>query len=58
MYLLSAFCENIICGYLYDCVVEFVILKGISSFEFPERFLKISCRDLTSLSTLFFILNN
>jgi hypothetical protein len=49
-------CENIFCGYLYDYDLALVILKGISSFKFPERFLEISCRDLTSsLSTFFSI---
>ncbi len=41
-------CENILCGYLYDGDLVFVILKGISIFKFPRRFLKISSRDLTS----------
>ncbi len=41
-------CENILCGYLYDGDLAFVILKGIYSFEFPKRFLEISSRDLTS----------
>jgi hypothetical protein len=31
-------CANILCGYLYDGDLAFVILKGISSFEFPKRF--------------------
>jgi hypothetical protein len=44
----GAFCENIICGYLYDGDLVFVILKGISVFKFPERFLEISSRNLTS----------
>jgi hypothetical protein len=41
-------CENILCGYLYHGDLVFVILKGISIFKFPERFLEISSRDLTS----------
>ncbi len=39
-------CENILLGYLYDGDLVFVILKGISIFEFPKRFLEISSRDL------------
>ena len=35
-------CESILCGYLYDGDLVFVILKGMSSFKFPKRFLKIS----------------
>jgi hypothetical protein len=42
-------CENILCGYLYDGDLVFVILKGISIFKFPKRFLEISSRDLTSV---------
>jgi hypothetical protein len=41
-------CENILCGYLYDGDLAFVILKGIYGFQFPKRFLEISSRDLTS----------
>jgi hypothetical protein len=41
-------CENILCGYLYDGDLAFVILKGIHGFKFPKRFLEISSRDLTS----------
>jgi hypothetical protein len=42
-------CENILRGYLYVFDLVFVILKGISIFKFPNRFLKISSRaDLTS----------
>ncbi len=40
--------ENIFCGYLYDGDLVFVSLKGIYGFKFPERFLEISSRDLTS----------
>ncbi len=40
-------CENILCGYLYDGDLAFVILKGIYGFKFPKRFLEISSRDLT-----------
>jgi hypothetical protein len=40
-------CENILCGYLYDGDLAFVILKGISSFQFPKKVLEISSRDLT-----------
>jgi hypothetical protein len=43
-----AVCENILCGYLYDGDLVFVILKGIYGFKFPKRFLEISSRDLTS----------
>ncbi len=43
-------CENIFCGYLNDGDLVFVILKGIYGFQFPKRFLEISCRDLTSSS--------
>jgi hypothetical protein len=45
-------CENILRGYLYDGDLVFVILKGISIFKFPKRFLEISSRDLTLLSIL------
>ncbi len=41
-------CENILCGYLYDGDLVFVILKEIYSFKFPKRFWEISSRDLTS----------
>ncbi len=41
-------CENIFPGYLYDGDIAFVILKRISIFRFPKRFLEISSRDLTS----------
>ncbi len=41
-------CENILRGYLYDGDLVFVILKGVSIFKFPKRFLEISSRDLTS----------
>ncbi len=47
-------CENILCGYLYDGVLVFVILKGFTIFKFPKRFLEISSKDLTS--SLFSIL--
>ncbi len=47
-------CENILCGYLYDGDLAFVILKGIHGFKFPKRFLEISSRDLTSLLLFFF----
>jgi hypothetical protein len=45
-------CENILCGYLYDGDLVFVILKGICSFKFPKMFLEISSRDLTSFPLL------
>ncbi len=41
-------CENILFGYLYDGDLVFVILKGIYGLKFPQRFLEISSRDLTS----------
>ncbi len=41
-------CENILHGYLYDGDLVFVILKGISIFKFPNRFLEIASRDFTS----------
>jgi hypothetical protein len=41
-------CNNIFCGYLYVSDLTFVFLKGIYGFKFPERFLEISSRDLTS----------
>jgi hypothetical protein len=41
-------CENILHGYLYEGDLLFVILKGISIFKFPKRFLEIYSRDLTS----------
>jgi hypothetical protein len=41
-------CENILRGYLYDGDLVFVILKGIYGFKFPQRFLEISSRDITS----------
>jgi hypothetical protein len=44
-------CENNLCGFLYDCDLAFVISKGIYGFKFPNRFSKISCRDLTSSSS-------
>ncbi len=44
----TASCENILCRYLYDGDLVFVILKGIYGFKFPKRFLEISSRDLTS----------
>jgi hypothetical protein len=47
-------CENILCGYVYDGDLVFVILKGIYGFKFPKRFLEISSRDLTSSLLLFF----
>jgi hypothetical protein len=40
--------ENILHGYLYVFDLAFVILKGISIFKFPKRFLEIFSRDLTS----------
>ncbi len=46
-------CENILCGYIYDGDLVFVILKGIYGFKFPKRFLEISSRDLTSSLLLF-----
>jgi hypothetical protein len=53
-------CENIIHGYLYVCDLAFVILKGIHGFKVTNRFLEISCRDLTTslTSSLFTILLN
>ncbi len=42
------YCENILREYLYDGDFVSVILKGISIFKFPKRFLEISSRDLTS----------
>jgi hypothetical protein len=50
-------CENIHSGYLYVCDLVFAMKKGISIFEFPERFLEISSRGLTS-SSLVSILRN
>ncbi len=47
-------CENILCGYLYDGDLVFVILKGIYGFKFPKRFLEISSGDLTSSRLLLF----
>jgi hypothetical protein len=41
-------CENILHGFLYVFDLAFVILKGIWGFKFPERFLEISSRGLTS----------
>ncbi len=41
-------CENILRRYLYDGDLVFVILKEISIFKFPKRFLEVSSRDLTS----------
>jgi hypothetical protein len=51
-------CENILSGYL--CVVTTVFSQQdeIPIIIFPERFLKISCSDLTFLSTLFPSLGN
>ncbi len=42
-------CENIHSGYFYVSDIIFVMKKGISILKFPERFLDISSRDLTSL---------
>jgi hypothetical protein len=47
-------CENIFRGYLYNGDLVFVILKGISIFLFPRRFLEISSRDLNFSLLLFF----
>ncbi len=47
-YCIMSECENILCGYLYDGDLVFVILKEISIFKFPKRFLEISSRDVTS----------
>jgi hypothetical protein len=41
-------CKNILCGYLYDGDLVFVILKGIYGFKFPKRFLEIYSSNLTS----------
>jgi hypothetical protein len=43
-------CEKILCEYLYDYDGDlvFLILKGISIFKFPKRFLEIYSRVLTS----------
>ncbi len=38
-------------------VLSICQFEGIFYFKFPERFLEISCRVLTSLSTLFLILS-
>jgi hypothetical protein len=53
----SGGCDNILCGYLYDGDLVFVILKGIYGFKFPKSFLEISSRDLTSLLLLFSFVN-
>jgi hypothetical protein len=45
-------CENILCGYLYDGDLAFVILKGISSFKFPKRFWRSLPEISLSLFTL------
>jgi hypothetical protein len=47
-YCLMRGCEKILCGYLYVSDLAFFILKEISIFKFPKRFLEISSRDLTS----------
>ncbi len=49
-------CENILCGYLYDGDLVFVVLKGIYGFKFPKKLLEISSRDLTSSFPLLSIL--
>jgi hypothetical protein len=41
-------CENILHGFLCVFDLAFVILKGIYGFKFPNRFMEISSRDLTS----------
>jgi hypothetical protein len=43
-------CENILCGYLYDGDLVFVILKGISILNSPKGF----WRSLPEISLLFF----
>ena len=45
-------CDIILRGYLYDGDIAFVILKRISIFRFPKRFLEISSRDLTLFTLL------
>ncbi len=51
-YFIMRECENILSGYL--CVVTTVFSQQdrISIFKFPKRFLEISCRDLTSFTSL------
>jgi hypothetical protein len=54
-------CGNILRGYLYVVTTVLIHQDGIYGFEFPNRFLEISCscRDLTSLfKTLFSLLLN
>jgi hypothetical protein len=46
-------CEDIPTGISVYCDSAFAHKKGFSIFKFPERFLEISCRDLT-ISTMFF----
>jgi hypothetical protein len=46
----SGGCENILCGYLYDGDLVFVILKGIYGFKFPKGF----WRSLPEISLLLF----
>jgi hypothetical protein len=41
--------ENICSGYLCEVSTVFSQQDGISISKFPEKFLEISCRDLTSL---------
>ena len=53
-YCIMSECENIFRGYLYNRDLVFVILKGISIFLFPRRFLEISSRDLNFSLLLFF----
>jgi hypothetical protein len=48
-------CENILCGYLYDYDLVFVILEGICGFEFPERF---SWRSLPEILLLLFFFSS
>ncbi len=45
-------CEDILCGYLYDGDLVFVILKGIFSFKSPKRFWRSLPEILLSLFSL------
>ncbi len=46
-------CENIPPQTSLYCDSAFAHMKDFFNFEFPKRFLEISCRDLNSLASLF-----
>jgi hypothetical protein len=52
-YSITRECENILSVYHYDGGLVSIILKGISIFKLPKRFLEISSGDLISSASLF-----